>query len=68
MYTNDVDWVRSIWSNYTLGVQYLANLVDPNIGLIDSTGQPSDWGRDGGGGFSISPNVLYYKVSCPFRI
>ncbi|VDC03801.1 unnamed protein product [Peniophora sp. CBMAI 1063] len=62
LYSGDVAWVQKIWSNYTLGLQYLANKIDATTGLLDSTGQEADWGRNGGGNFSISPNVLYYKV------
>jgi hypothetical protein len=62
LYTNDVAWVQSVWTKYTLAVQYLASKVDATTGLIDSTGASDDWGRSGGAGFSISPNVLYYRV------
>ena len=64
LYSGDVAWVQRVWSNYTLGIQYLANKIDATTGLLDSTGQEADWGRNGGGNFSISPNVLYYKVCC----
>ncbi|KAI0031995.1 Six-hairpin glycosidase [Vararia minispora EC-137] len=62
LFTNDTAWVQSVWTNYTLAVQFLTGLVDASTGLVNSTSAPADWGRDGGGGFSISPNVLYYRT------
>ena len=62
MHSGDNDWLKAKWDQYKLGVSYLAGKVDSGVGLLNATG-PTDWGRLGGGGFSISPNVLYYKVS-----
>ncbi|KAL1682840.1 glycoside hydrolase family 78 protein [Schizophyllum commune] len=61
MHSGDTDWLKAKWDQYKLGVSYLAGKVDSGVGLLNATG-PTDWGRLGGGGFSISPNVLYYKV------
>uniref|UniRef100_D8Q5F2 Glycoside hydrolase family 78 protein n=1 Tax=Schizophyllum commune (strain H4-8 / FGSC 9210) TaxID=578458 RepID=D8Q5F2_SCHCM len=61
MHSGNNDWLKAKWDQYVLGVSYLASKVDSDVGLLNATG-PTDWGRLGGGGFSISPNVLYYKV------
>ncbi|KAI4521109.1 glycoside hydrolase family 78 protein [Schizophyllum commune Loenen D] len=61
MHSGDTDWLKAKWDPYKLGVSYLAGKVDSEVGLLNATG-PTDWGRLGGGGFSISPNVLYYQV------
>ena len=61
MYTGDVGLVQTLWTNYTKAMVYLENHVG-DTGLVNSTDAPSDWGRLGGGGYSISPNALYYHV------
>ncbi|KAI0312129.1 Six-hairpin glycosidase [Amylostereum chailletii] len=61
LYTGDIELVQTLWTNYTKAIGYLENLVGDE-GLINSTSASYDWGRNGGGGYSISPNAAYYKV------
>ena len=62
LYTADTEIVETLWTSYTKAVDYLGSLVG-DTGLVNSSSAFLDWGRDGGGGYSISPNALYYKVS-----
>ena len=61
LHSGDTEWLEGKWEQYLAGVSFLADKVDADVGLINATGD-LDWGRLGGGGFSISPNVLYYRV------
>ena len=64
LYTGDVDLVQTLWENYTKAIDYLEDHVGSDTGLVNSTDAPNDWIRQGGGGYSISPNALYYRVRC----
>ncbi|KAL1659380.1 Six-hairpin glycosidase-like protein [Schizophyllum commune] len=61
LHSGDTDWMEAKWDQYQLGIAYLAAKVDSSVGLLNATGS-KDWGRLGGGGFSLAPNALYYKV------
>ncbi|KAH9832466.1 Six-hairpin glycosidase [Rhodofomes roseus] len=60
LYSGDFAWLQHVWSNYTRGVEYLAEKVD-ETGLLYVTGV-LDWGRIGQGGNNAEANALYYKV------
>ncbi|TFY58443.1 hypothetical protein EVJ58_g6418 [Rhodofomes roseus] len=60
LYSGDFAWLQHVWSNYTRGVEYLAEKVD-ETGLLNVTGV-LDWGRIGQGGNNAEANALYYKV------
>ena len=64
LYTGDIDLVQVLWENYTKAMDYLEGHIGPDTGLVNSTDAPRDWIRLGGGGYSISPNALYYRVGC----
>ena len=61
LYSGDFNWLRNVWSNYTRGVEYLAQKVDETR-LLNVTGL-LDWGRQGQGGHNSEANAIYYKVS-----
>lgn len=61
-YSGDLDWLQTIWTNYTKAVAFLEGKVD-NSGLMNITGL-RDWARKGGGGHNAEGNALLYKV-CP---
>ncbi|KAL1693236.1 Six-hairpin glycosidase-like protein [Schizophyllum commune] len=61
LHSGDTEWMEAKWDQYRLGIAYLAAKVDSSVGLLNATGS-KDWGRLGGGGFSLAPNALYYKV------
>ncbi|TRM57630.1 glycoside hydrolase family 78 protein [Schizophyllum amplum] len=61
LHSGDTDWIDTNWEQFVAGVAYLTAKVDTGAGLLNATGS-KDWGRLGGGGFSLSPNALYYKV------
>ena len=60
LYSGDFEWLQSVWSNYTRGVQYLTSLVD-DTGLVNVQSS-LDWGRTGMSGHNSEANALYYKV------
>ncbi|KAJ8522266.1 hypothetical protein ONZ45_g1136 [Pleurotus djamor] len=59
--TCDVEWLESIWSNYTKAVAFLEGKVDRKVGLMNVTGL-RDWARLGGGGINSAGNALLYRV------
>ncbi|KAF4588534.1 hypothetical protein EYR40_010086 [Pleurotus pulmonarius] len=61
LYSGDVDWLRTIWSNYTKAVAFLEGKVDRRVGLMNVTGL-RDWARLGGGGINAAGNALLYRV------
>ena len=61
LHSGDTQWMEAKWDQYRLGIAYLAAKVDSGVGLLNATGS-KDWGRLGGGGFSLAPNALYYKA------
>lgn len=62
LYSGDLDWLETVWSNYTKAVAFLEGKVDTSVGLMNVTGL-RDWARLGGGGFNSEGNALLYKVS-----
>lgn len=64
LYSGDVAWLQTVWTNYTRAVAFLEGKVD-KTGLINITGL-RDWARLGGGGYNAEGNALLYKVSNPF--
>ncbi|THH10640.1 hypothetical protein EW146_g8311 [Bondarzewia mesenterica] len=57
LYSGDVDWLQTVWVNYTKAVAFLENKVD-NSGLMNVTGL-RDWGRQGGGGHNAEELAGY---------
>ena len=63
LYTGDLEFVRTVWTNYTKALAFLEVQVD-ETGLMNVPESFSnDWGRDGGQGYNIAANVLLYRVS-----
>ncbi|KAF9459381.1 Six-hairpin glycosidase [Collybia nuda] len=60
LYSGDVEWLQTVWTNYTRAVAFLEGKVD-KTGLINITGL-RDWARLGGGGYNAEGNALLYKV------
>ncbi|KAJ7466205.1 Six-hairpin glycosidase [Mycena galericulata] len=61
LYSGDIAWLENIWANYTKAVAFLEAKVSPTVGLIDITGL-RDWARQGGGGFNVEGNAIFYRV------
>ncbi|KAJ7743495.1 Six-hairpin glycosidase [Mycena maculata] len=61
LYSGDIEWLQTIWANYTKAVAFLENKVDPAVGLMNITGL-RDWARQGGGGFNAEGNAIFYRV------
>jgi hypothetical protein len=63
LYTGDLDFIQTVWGNYTKALAFLESQVD-GTGLMDVPQSFSnDWGRDGGQGHNSAANVLLYNVS-----
>jgi len=63
LYTGDLEFVETVWTNYTKALAFLEAQVD-ETGLMNVPESFSnDWGRDGGQGHNIAANVLLYRVS-----
>ena len=60
LYSGDLDWLQTIWTNYTKAVAFVEGKVDSS-GLMNITGL-RDWARLGGGGHNAEGNALLYKV------
>lgn len=60
LYSGDVDWLQSVWANYTKAVAFLEGKVDSS-GLMNVTGL-RDWARLGGGGHNSEGNALLFQV------
>jgi hypothetical protein len=56
IYTGDIDYLKSVWSNYTLGMNYIVGTVDSS-GLANVTSS-NDWLRSGMGGHNIEVKSL----------
>ncbi|PFH51501.1 glycoside hydrolase family 78 protein [Amanita thiersii Skay4041] len=62
LYTGDLDFVRSVWSNYTKAVQFLESQVD-STGLMNvPLAFSNDWGRDNGQGHNSAANAAFYMA------
>jgi hypothetical protein len=62
LYTGDINFVRTVWANYTKALAFLEGQVD-ETGLMNvPQAFSNDWGRDGGQGHNIAANVLLYRV------
>ncbi|KAH6658223.1 Six-hairpin glycosidase-like protein [Truncatella angustata] len=61
LFTGDIEYLESYWSQYTLGVNYLLQFID-STGLANVTSS-SDWLRVGMGGHNIEANsILYFTL------
>ncbi|KAI0684564.1 glycoside hydrolase family 78 protein [Cytidiella melzeri] len=60
LYSGDMEWLQSVWANYTKAVNFVTGKVGPS-GLMNVTGL-RDWARLGGGGINAEGNALLYKV------
>ncbi|KZP23277.1 glycoside hydrolase family 78 protein, partial [Athelia psychrophila] len=61
MYSGDLDFVQTVWTNYTRAVAFLESQAD-STGMLNVTTYTKDWGRVGGGGHNSATNALAYKV------
>ncbi|CAK5265870.1 unnamed protein product [Mycena citricolor] len=62
LYTGDLDFVKSVWANYTKAVGFLEGQVD-STGLMNvPSAFSNDWGRAGGAGHNSAANALLYRT------
>ena len=62
LFSEDTEWLQTIWTNYTKAVAFVEGKVNPSLGLMNVTGL-RDWARQGGGGINAEGNAILYKVS-----
>lgn len=62
LYTGDLEFIRTIWTNYTYALDFLQSQVDAT-GLMNVPATfANDWGREGGQGHNSAANALLYRV------
>ncbi|KAJ7226756.1 glycoside hydrolase family 78 protein [Mycena pura] len=62
LYTGDLDFVQTVWDNYTFALSFLQSQVD-DTGLANvPVAFQNDWGRDGGAGHNSAFNALLYRT------
>ncbi|KAF5389069.1 hypothetical protein D9757_004994 [Collybiopsis confluens] len=62
LYTGDLDFVRTVWANYTFALEFLQSQVD-ETGLMNvPVAFSNDWGREGGQGHNVATNALLYET------
>lgn len=62
LYSNDMEWLQSVWAGYRSAMNFITGKIDSGTGLLDVTGA-SGWGRAASeAGYSTSGNMLIYRV------
>lgn len=62
LYSNDIQWLQSIWAGYQNAMIYIMSKVDNNTGLLNVTGT-AGWGRTATDeGYSTIGNMLLYRT------
>lgn len=62
LYTGDLDFVRTVWGNFTKALGFLESQVD-STGLMNVPQDfANDWGRDNGQGHNSAANAVLYRV------
>lgn len=62
LYSNDMEWLQSIWDGYLFAMTYITAKIDNGTGLLDVTGTFS-WGRSASSsGYSTTGNMLMYRA------
>lgn len=63
LYTGDLDFVETVWTNYTRALGFLQSQVD-ETGLMNvPVAFSNDWGREGGQGHNSAANAILYQVT-----
>ncbi|KAI1764954.1 glycoside hydrolase family 78 protein [Hypoxylon sp. FL1150] len=62
LYSGDVGFIRGIWSKYLAAMNFIADQLDPSLGLLNITGYTEDWGRFYTDNTSASAQMLYYRT------
>ncbi|PBK74349.1 glycoside hydrolase family 78 protein [Armillaria solidipes] len=61
LYTGDLEFIRTIWTNYTYALDFLQSQVDATGLMNVPAAFANDWGRDGGQGHNSAANALLYR-------
>ncbi|CAK5275165.1 unnamed protein product [Mycena citricolor] len=62
LYTGDLDFIKSVWANYTKAVGFLEGQVDLTGLMNVSSALSNDWGRASGAGHNSAANALLYRT------
>ncbi|KAK0485990.1 glycoside hydrolase family 78 protein [Armillaria novae-zelandiae] len=61
LYTGDLDFIRTIWTNYTYALDFLQSQVDATGLMNVPAAFSNDWGRLNGEGHNSAANALLYR-------
>jgi hypothetical protein len=62
LYSNDLDWLASVWTGYQNAMTFITGKIDSSTGLINVTGGIG-WGRTSTeSGYSTTGNMLLYRT------
>ncbi|KAF9462412.1 glycoside hydrolase family 78 protein [Collybia nuda] len=62
LYTGDLDFVRTVWGNFTKALSFMESQVD-STGLVNVPREfANDWGRDNGQGHNSAANAIMYRA------
>ena len=61
LYSNDLAWVRTIWTKYKAGLAFALAKTNGAHGLMNVTGT-SDWARSDQGDENIAANAMLYRA------
>ncbi|KAK0454789.1 glycoside hydrolase family 78 protein [Armillaria borealis] len=61
LYTGDLEFIRTIWTNYTYALGFLQSQVDATGLMNVPAAFAKDWGRDGEEGHNSAVNALLYR-------
>ncbi|OCL13068.1 glycoside hydrolase family 78 protein, partial [Glonium stellatum] len=67
MYSNDIDYLRSLWDQFKLALHFSLGFIDKS-GMMSVT-SAADWLRFGMGGHNIEANsILYYSINQAIKL
>ncbi|PBK74344.1 glycoside hydrolase family 78 protein [Armillaria solidipes] len=61
LYTGDLEFIRTIWTNYTYALDFLQSQVDATGLMNVPAAFAKDWGKDGEEGHNSAVNALLYR-------
>ncbi|KAI1434744.1 glycoside hydrolase family 78 protein [Xylaria sp. CBS 124048] len=62
LYSGDVDFLNTYWANYKLAMSFVLAQINPEVGLMNISNYPDDWGRFNSTGFLASAQMIAYHT------
>ncbi|KAL1979888.1 hypothetical protein VTN96DRAFT_5022 [Rasamsonia emersonii] len=67
LFTGDVEYLKSVWGKYKLGMAYILQFIDSS--KLANVTSSADWLRFGMGGHNIEANaILYYNLNLGLKL